>query len=342
MGKRKVDEVWFKPDILREFVKRSGLSQKEIADAAGVSSSSLNGCLTGKISPSLNFIVALADFFCVPVDVLLGRQDEEVVERVLADYAGAFSELRRRDYEATLRSRSVDYTVMVAEGETPWPYNLLDVIGTNTRGLRKNGRKERWGSFLTQDQEDALNYVISITLTEREQQTLLMYFKEGKTLAEIGMEYGLTRERIRQIIAKAVRRMRHPARMKLIEYGLAGYAHMNENRRRKEKLEAEDKALDELEQDLILRRAFLEGVLPTQEVREEERIGKDIYLEDMDLSVRSYNCLKRAKCDTLGDVCQVLKDGRLNKLRNVGRKTMNEVLNKVLVMTGEDYRRLYI
>ena len=56
------------------------------------------------------------------------------------------------------------------------------------------------------------------TLTPREEQVIrLRYgFVDGKpkTLEEVGKEFGVTRERIRQIEAKAIRRLRHPTRQK--------------------------------------------------------------------------------------------------------------------------------
>lgn len=57
------------------------------------------------------------------------------------------------------------------------------------------------------------------TLSEREQQIIRMFFGlDGKemTLEEIGQQFGLTRERVRQIKEKAIRRLRHVSKNKLL------------------------------------------------------------------------------------------------------------------------------
>ena len=59
------------------------------------------------------------------------------------------------------------------------------------------------------------------TLTPREEQILRMRFGIGErsdfTLEEVGMRFAVTRERIRQIEAKALRKLRNPARAKTLE-----------------------------------------------------------------------------------------------------------------------------
>jgi len=54
------------------------------------------------------------------------------------------------------------------------------------------------------------------TLTEREKKVLQLRFGlldgRSRTLEEVGREFGVTRERIRQIEAKALRKLRHPSR----------------------------------------------------------------------------------------------------------------------------------
>ena len=56
------------------------------------------------------------------------------------------------------------------------------------------------------------------TLNPRERKVLELRFglRDGRTrtLEEVGKEFGVTRERIRQIEAKALRKLRHPTRSK--------------------------------------------------------------------------------------------------------------------------------
>ena len=62
------------------------------------------------------------------------------------------------------------------------------------------------------------------TLTKREADVLRRRFGietgESQTLEEIGQSYGVTRERIRQIETKAMRKMRHPMRVKVLREAL--------------------------------------------------------------------------------------------------------------------------
>ncbi|GHV00883.1 DNA-directed RNA polymerase subunit alpha [Clostridia bacterium] len=54
----------------------------------------------------------------------------------------------------------------------------------------------------------------------------------------------------------------------------------------------------------------------------------EMNIEDMDLSVRSYNCLKRAGIHTVEDLTKKTEDDML-KVRNLGRKSLDEVIHKL-------------
>ena len=89
------------------------------------------------------------------------------------------------------------------------------------------------GDFITDEEaespEESASFVllrehmdgILGTLTEREEKVLRLRFglDDGRprTLEEVGQEFGVTRERIRQIEAKALRKLRHPSRSKKLK-----------------------------------------------------------------------------------------------------------------------------
>ena len=64
-------------------------------------------------------------------------------------------------------------------------------------------------------------YGVLRTLTPREEQVLTLRFglEDGRprTLEEVGKVFNITRERIRQIEAKALRKLRHPSRSKRLK-----------------------------------------------------------------------------------------------------------------------------
>ena len=57
----------------------------------------------------------------------------------------------------------------------------------------------------------------------------------------------------------------------------------------------------------------------------------EMTIDDMDLSVRSYNCLKRANINTVEDLCSKTEE-EMMKVRNLGRKSLEEVINKLAMM----------
>lgn len=65
-------------------------------------------------------------------------------------------------------------------------------------------------------------------------------------------------------------------------------------------------------------------VEPTTEVDN----WKDKTIDELELSVRSYNCLKRAGIGTIGELCDRSEED-MKKIRNLGKKSLEEILQKI-------------
>lgn len=166
----------------------------------------------------------------------------------------------------------------------PYPDNLLyDIFGGE------------WEFPRPADFDGSLEYVLH-TLTERERRVLDFRYKDGLTFEEIGKRECVTRERIRQIHAKSLRKLRRPERLYYLKYGVSGVI-----RRKSES--AREKAL---------------ASLPKHDKPE------DITLEELALSVRSYNCLKRAGMNTLRELSEMTFDELCN-VRNLGKRSIDEI-----------------
>ena len=106
--------------------------------------------------------------------------------------------------------RHVSVDAPFAEGEDN---SLLDVMVNNDS---PKADIELMRESLQREIERSLS-----TLTDREKDVVMLFFgigmQHGLTLEEIGAKFDLTRERVRQIKEKAIRRLRHNSRSKLLK-----------------------------------------------------------------------------------------------------------------------------
>ena len=172
-----------------------------------------------------------------------------------------------------------------------------------------------------------LKNVCEIFLTPREQKVLELRYVENKTLEEAAKELDVTRERIRQIESKTIHKLNLPKYRERVFSNDYDYE-IIKLREEKELL------ISDIRKEIAILKPFLEWVnaFPQDLIQAKEKINYQAVLlrpiSDLDLSVRSYNCLKRAGIDTIEDLLQ--KDGYdLQKIRNMGRKSLKEIYNKV-------------
>lgn len=313
---------------LKQLCTASGLTRDAVAKAIGISLSTLTCYLNEKMAPSLATLIKLSDFFAVPVDVILGRASTEELENILKDYSKYFMQLRRAPYEAYLlsvsqKSPNAVYSMVERKQiDSPWPYNLVDAIFMQPVELAMDG-----------DREKGLEKALS-TLTEREQAVLRLRFEEARTLEEVGTIIGVHKERARQIEAKAIRRLRHPARRQFIEYGAEGKQMLDNLKEREAEVTQRENNVAVREQEVAT------ALQAMNKPQAENDIPKDVSIRTLDLSVRSFNCLIRADIVTVAKLAAKAEDGSLIHVRNFGIHCLQECLYKLYDL-GLDYFSVY-
>lgn len=148
----------------------------------------------------------------------------------------------------------------------------------------------------TEDQLEGLEYALT-QLTERERQILFLRYQERKTLREIGEIIGVTQERIRSQESRAIFRLAKPPLLGYIKYGKVAF-----------------------EQRIAARKAEKE--------KEYNERGFNIPLEELDLSVRAFNNLKKIGCDTVADAVDLTEE-KILSVNSLGVKTRTEIAQRL-------------
>ena len=67
-----------------------------------------------------------------------------------------------------------------------------------------------------------------------------------------------------------------------------------------------------------------------EEIEEEDdnQVELSKTIEELDLSLRSFNCLKRAGYNTVGEIIEK-SESELKDIKNFGKKSLEEVINKI-------------
>lgn len=149
------------------------------------------------------------------------------------------------------------------------------------------------------------------TLTDREQRILKCRYEDKLTLEQVAKSENVTRERIRQIQTKALTKLRHPYRKgKIIAVSMDKI------------LEKETEYSNLYKEYEFLKQDYLEIT---------QKKSVPIWLtpiEELDFSVRAYNCLKRHGINTLKDITK-MTEMDLMKVRNMGKHTAEEIKRKL-------------
>ena len=198
--------------------------------------------------------------------------------------------------------------------ELEYPLNLIYAV------FEDDAEEIIENSDTISDFNGSVEYVLH-TLSERERTVLKYRFVDLMTYEEVGKLYNVTRERIRQVEAKALRKLRHPNRSKYLKYGVSGIIENIRTGYRNRFADLESKLIELCK----LNEQKANKVIDDVRLRQKYDSTK---IEDMDLSVRSYHCLKRAGICNLQQLAKLSYED-LTHVRNLGRKSTEEIIEKL-------------
>lgn len=203
--------------------------------------------------------------------------------------------------------------------ELGWPNNFIYDIYEGGKTASYYNDEEMHNLIITAINEgmtDAqkarfIEIVDSNIFTEKNREVIRLRFEEFKTYAEIGKDVNVGPERVRQILAKAGRQIKHPLKAKKIFIG---------------------PIIKPIEEDVVK---------PT-----DKEVLLNSSISELDLGIRPYNCLARGlsrremkngrylRIDpTINDVVQKIKNEGwegMQKIRNLGKNSIKEISDKLL------------
>lgn len=202
---------------------------------------------------------------------------------------------------------------------------LIDIIIPACRELIK----PIWPNNLPAKIEEQIN-----TLRENEQEVIRLRFGLGAqrlTLEQVAQKKGVTQQRVRQIEAKALRKLRHPSRSNELRPFILP---ISEIRKELDKLLEEWKKAKEGMVALRLSQVISTdeignsiNILPQLPVLNSESALFKLFLrkiDDLELSTRTYNALKGTGIYNVGQLVQ-LTEKEILRLKNFGYKSLNEI-----------------
>jgi hypothetical protein len=198
------------------------------------------------------------------------------------------------------------------------------------------------------------------TLDKKYRDILISRYRDSKTLNAIGVDYGVSGNRIHQIVAKALRMLRHPRRLRFIyvmlqmdtvdECCLAAF----------KKLLKLDETSDQIKiLNIITKNGDIAGFVKDNKFAQMLVLSDNVStlfwslknfdtsgwrkdasteIRDLDFTVRTFNCLNRADIYTVNDLLTLIQEdpNDLLNIRNFGVRCAKEVLHKLIEIGYEN------
>ena len=205
-----------------------------------------------------------------------------------------------------------------------WPYGFLDAFWERTSWAEPDDVRAK-------EMEASVEYALRAgDLNARTEAMIRMRYQRRMTLKEIGDYYAVSRECVRSQIVHGIYQLRRKTvNREILERGLTAYM-------RKRIVLSENARIEELVQERIMR-AQMEDLrarngghrfAQRQDSSSPARpVSANTPIEELELSCRTYNCMKRSGYHTIAEILAIDSRETLMQTRNFGVKSCRELLS---------------
>ena len=204
-----------------------------------------------------------------------------------------------------------------------WPYGFLDAFWERTSWAEPDDVRAK-------EMEASVEYALRAgDLNARTEAMIRMRYQRRMTLKEIGDYYAVSRECVRSQIVHGIYQLRRKTvNREILDRGLTAYM-------RKRIVLSENARIEELVQERIMRvqmedlrsrnggRRFAQRQDSSSPARP---VSANTPIEELDLSCRTYNCMKRGGYNTIAEILEIDSREALMQTRNFGVKSCHELL----------------
>ena len=196
-----------------------------------------------------------------------------------------------------------------------WPKNLyLAVLGRVPE--------------IPEDCHASISYLLG-GLSPQEALVLTYKYKELETRKEIATRLLITAERVDLYERRAIKKLKHPARIGFLIYGISGVLKIEIAKA--EAIKEKSKEIEKMIKENIDKQE--ESMMGNcQRLPEISSIG----IDELGLSARAFHALLRNRIETIGSLVSFCCENDLLRIRNIGVTTRDEIVSKVKDLTGVD------
>lgn len=172
------------------------------------------------------------------------------------------------------------------------------------------------------DLEGSVEYVMLTILTDREYTAVKLKIKDKLNFDQIAEKMGISKSRVGQLVQNGLRQLKNPNASKYLYHGIQACMSENIDKNVKERFEIKYEKIFKILKDLHGEVEVLLG-------DEEPGSVKGMSIDKIEFSVGTYNGLKRAGIDTVGDIVRHENEIIHNRILNIGKIRQVEVASKM-------------